>query len=71
MEGLHLETFSCELCELIYFSQIVKRRSRSRSGKGLGPELYNKFGFHQPPTAHKHFSWLLRGQMDLGLVGMT
>ena len=53
------------------FSNIVKLRSRSRSGEGqvrvrrlrrvrFGPELYNIFGFHHPPP-HKLFSWLLRG----------
>ena len=55
----------------------VKLRSRSRSGEGqvrvrklrelktqgFGPEPYNIFGFHPPPTLHHHklFSQLLRG----------
>ena len=46
--------------------EIVKLRSRTRSGEGqvrvrrvrrvrFGPELYNIFGFHHPPTTNFFF----------------
>ena len=69
-----------------YLEKIVKLRFRSRSGvsgkvqlrelktQRFGPEPYNKFGFHPPPST-TNFFWGSEGayisQMNLGWVGMT